>query len=337
MEKLKSVQQKIPCIFEISVINEPSDKRSNQPYKVVAGEKLNPKIKDLTELNDVLATEKLDGTCVLIDEFNGKPWLWARYDRKPTKGAEKRFRKFQNQQQSCENRSEIMERKFEWDFSKDFKDIPDHWKPASGVDVQDGHVLPDSIGHTPGWVPVDVKSRQHCWHLTSVDLQQGLAVVLRETDDNKELVIDCVLLETLLGHTAELIGTMVNGNPYGIGSKQCPVHILVIHGSIPIYNLPSITRSNIQEWFLNNDNSKLEGIVWHFPTGQLYKLHRNHLGLEWPIGDLVLSKRPVSVSHNFSKYEFTDDKKTQFYFFSNIVGHRCEMLKEIHDEIIQKT
>lgn len=31
----------------------------------------------------------------------------------------------------------------------------------------------------PGWVPVELTSRQHCWHLSAVDYTLGLALVLR--------------------------------------------------------------------------------------------------------------------------------------------------------------
>ena len=48
--------------------------------------------------------------------------MWARYDRKPTKGAEKRFRKFQSQQQKLGGAGDSKDQeKFAWDLQKDFK------------------------------------------------------------------------------------------------------------------------------------------------------------------------------------------------------------------------
>ena len=63
MDKLGNVQQKISCVFETHVVEEPSGKRSYQPYKVVAGEKIRTQA-ELSDIFNSIATEKLDGTCV---------------------------------------------------------------------------------------------------------------------------------------------------------------------------------------------------------------------------------------------------------------------------------
>lgn len=56
---------------------------------------------------------------------SGKPWLWARFDRKPTKGAEKRFRKWQTLRQkqglTGDGDTHGMTPTFQWDMQKDFK------------------------------------------------------------------------------------------------------------------------------------------------------------------------------------------------------------------------
>jgi len=41
-----------------------------------------------------------------------------------------------------------------------------------------------------------------------------MLTVVRERDDTS-LCVECVHLSTLAGHTAELIGTNINANPYG--------------------------------------------------------------------------------------------------------------------------
>lgn len=65
-----SVQQKISCIFETAVLEEQSNKRSYQQYKVVAVD--NIKQKALADgIARAKATEKIDGTCVYIAEFQG--------------------------------------------------------------------------------------------------------------------------------------------------------------------------------------------------------------------------------------------------------------------------
>lgn len=89
-----SVQAKVSCVFQTVVIQEPSSKRSHQPYRVVASENIR---EDALQagVQHVVPSEKLDGTCVCVREFQGKPWLWARHNRRPTKAAEKRFKKHQ--------------------------------------------------------------------------------------------------------------------------------------------------------------------------------------------------------------------------------------------------
>ncbi|KAH3884135.1 hypothetical protein DPMN_008107 [Dreissena polymorpha] len=279
MEGLGAVQQKISCVFETAVIDEVSKKRDNQSYRVQATSKIKQKAID-NEVNSAQATEKLDGTC--------QPWLWARFDKKPNKSAERRFKKFQTLKQKNST-----DQTFAWDLDKDFKETPEHWIPASGVEQEDGRPVPDDIGHTPGWVPVYPASRQHCWHLSAVDLKAGLAVVLRE-ENEFTLCIECVHLSSLLGRTAELIGTNINGNPYGIGNKKFPVHLLVVHGTIQVLDPPQLTNEAVKSWF--ETAGQVEGIVWHCANGALFKVHRNHVGLDWPVPKPVLSTRPIRIA-----------------------------------------
>ncbi|KAG8578164.1 hypothetical protein GDO81_010406 [Engystomops pustulosus] len=88
-----SVQQKISCVFVTQVKDEPSSKREHQMFKVLATETLNPLALN-AGIDSALATEKVDGTCCYVTTHKGLPYLWARYDRKPTKQAEKRFKKY---------------------------------------------------------------------------------------------------------------------------------------------------------------------------------------------------------------------------------------------------
>ena len=72
-----------------------------------------------------------------------------------------------------------------------------------------------------GWVPVEKTNKQYCWHSTVVDHETGLALLLRplrhddEDEDEDMLEITCVPLSQLQEQTLELIGTNINGNPYG--------------------------------------------------------------------------------------------------------------------------
>lgn len=327
MENCGAVQQKISCIFETAVLDEQSSKREHQQFKVVATDTIKQGAID-SDIYSARATEKLDGTCCYIAKFEDKPWLWARFDRKPNKGAEKRFKKFQSLQQKLKREAGDQNTRgsFPWDFEKDFKDTPPYWIPASGVELVDGSPVPDEIGHTPGWVPISPSSRQYCWHLSAVDLENGVALVLRESQGSEVLFLEAIPLSDLEGKTAELIGTNINGNPYGIGSKKNPLHMLVVHGSISIRNPPNIDSTALREWFQTAGD--IEGIVWHCANKSLFKLHRNHIGLPWPISEPALAKRRVEILVDTGAYEI-DDGKCMLVRLSQFNGHVRDSLKDV--------
>ncbi|OWF52570.1 uncharacterized protein C12orf29 homolog [Mizuhopecten yessoensis] len=332
MAGLGSVQQKISCVFETKVLNEPSKKRSYQQYNVVATNTVRPAARK-DGIATAIATEKLDGTCVFISEFQGKPWLWARLDRKPNKAADKRFKKFQTQQQQGEGDpgpKEKLDVTFHWEVPGNFKEVPEHWIPASGVPIVNGQPQPDANGHIPGWVPVDLKSRQHCWHLTAVDLAHNIGLVLREkTDEGRELQVDLVNLSELMGKTAELIGTHINANPYGIGNKATPLHLMVLHGSVRAAVPRGVHLEEVRAWLEGNERGRVEGLVWHCGPGSLYKLHRHHVNLPWPISDPALSHRPVTVAVDLTTYEVEEDKKSCLWTLSKLNGQTCDSLPAI--------
>jgi hypothetical protein len=70
MAKAFAVQKKIPCVFVTGVQEEASSKRSNQPFKVTASDVLNPEIIP-HDIDSARVTEKVDGTCCLIQEHEG--------------------------------------------------------------------------------------------------------------------------------------------------------------------------------------------------------------------------------------------------------------------------
>ncbi|KAK2158165.1 hypothetical protein LSH36_175g01034 [Paralvinella palmiformis] len=288
---LCNVQQKIPCVFETVILEGSSAKRQYQQFNVLAG--------------DI-------------------PWLWARHDIKPNKaglrkqkqkGKLKHFTKCEQNESQCSGAGEQRPTSQSdatdgvtilWDLEKDFKTKPAEWIPASGVKLVDGVPQPDDNGHIPGWVPVDAKSRQHCWHLSVVNLEKGFAFILQRRDDHLEIVT-CDMAE-LCGCTLELIGTNVNGNPYKLGCKQIPLHLLIRHGSIPISADLLIDRSQLARWFVDCEDGKIEGIVWHCGEGQLFKIHRHHLQLPWPVDDPKLSMLPVTI-----RISHTDDEPNALF------------------------
>lgn len=322
MRRLGSVQQKMPCIFLTEVREETSRKRDCQSFQVVASETLNPVGVD-ANVESAIATEKVDGTCCYVTLHEGQPYLWARLDRKPNKQAEKRFRKHHHLHRSCKG--------FSWNVEEDFKTVPETWIAAHGVKHLNELPLPDENGHIPGWVPVTGDSKHYCWHSSVVDYQLGAALVLRPNNDESKdtLEITAVPLNELLEQTLELIGTNINGNPYGLGNKKRPVHCLVSHGSIALRDPPPVDFQKLREWLQDSPEGKVEGIVWHCSDGTLLKVHRHHLGLRWPDGDTCLGSRSVIVNVDAAVNEY-DNTKDLFTSFSKLNGRHFEQLQDIH-------
>ncbi|XP_071382110.1 RNA ligase 1 isoform X1 [Centroberyx affinis] len=331
MRRLGSVQQKIPCIFLTEVKEEQSRKRECQQFQVVATENVNPVALE-SNIDCALATEKLDGTCCYVTVYKGQPYLWARLDRKPSKQADKRFKKYQHSHKSCKG--------FTWNVEEDFKTVPEAWIPAHRVKHHNGNPVPDEHGHIPeiltgpcacvGWVPVERENKQYCWHSSVVEYDAGLALVLRPSAEEEDtLEITAVPLAELLEQTLELIGTNVNGNPYGLGSKKQPVHALVSHGSVRIRNPPPADFQQLCSWLQDSPEGRVEGIVWHCNNGTLVKVHRHHLGLRWPDGETLLGSRPVVVHVDGTVDEYDIDSRDLFTSFSRLNGRRFSRLRDV--------
>ncbi|MFT7799700.1 uncharacterized protein C12orf29 homolog isoform X1 [Arapaima gigas] len=320
MRRLGSVQQKIPCVFMTELRDEPSRKHHFQHFQVVASEKLNPRV-ERSQLECAVATEKLDGTCCYVSMYQGKPYLWARLDRKPNKQADKRFKKFQHSGKNCTE--------FVWNVEEDFRSVPDSWISAHGVQFQNGQPVPDENGHILGWVPVEKNNKQYCWHSSVVNYEAGVALVLKPHVDDWELLeISAIPLSELLDQTLELIGTNISGNPYGLGSKKKPIHLLVPHGAVPIKNAPPVNYQRLTRWFQDSEEGQVEGIVWHCNDGTLMKLHRHHLGLKWPDGETFLNKRPVVVNFDWTVYDSDVLSKDLFTTFSKLAGQRFDHIQD---------
>ncbi|ESO13049.1 hypothetical protein HELRODRAFT_63644 [Helobdella robusta] len=281
---LLNVKKKINCIFEIVIEPSISSKRPNQFFSVQATDGLRNEF--VSSLNQPhIVSEKIDGTSSFVRRFNGIPWLWARHDRKPTKNYKKMH---------IGDSIDYQDFKIE-----NYKDAPENWTASDACLNEMGKLIPDTNGHIMGWVPINPQLKQHCWHCQAVDLESGLALTLKPNDGHADNTLELSIepLEKLEECTFELIGTNINGNAYNIGSKQAPLHILVRHGIIKISKTyPNVTQSSLRNWFINDENGRVEGIVWHCSNSRLYKLHRHHLGLEWPIDCTKLSTRPLVIN-----------------------------------------
>ncbi|XP_056137764.1 uncharacterized protein C12orf29 homolog isoform X1 [Lampris incognitus] len=320
MRRLGSVQQKMACVFVPDVKEEQSRKRECQQFQVIATENVNPVAVE-ANVDCAHATEKLDGTCCYVSLYKGQPYLWARLDMKPNKQTEKRFRKYQHSHKTSQG--------FMWNLEEDFKVVPETWIPAHKVKHHNGHPVPDEHGHIPGWVPVEMDNKQYCWHSSVVDYLAGVALVLRPDSESEDLLeIAAVPLVDLVEQTLELIGTNVNGNPYGLGSKKQPVHALVLHGSICIRNPPPVDFQQLRDWFQESPEGCVEGIVWHCNDGTLVKVHRHHLGLRWPDGNTFFGGRPVVININRAVDEYNSSKDL-FMLFSILNGRCFSQLQDI--------
>ncbi|KAL7982556.1 hypothetical protein Chor_010154 [Crotalus horridus] len=291
MSRLGSVQQKVPCLFVTQVKEEPSAKRERQSFKVLATNSISKKAL-AADIYNAIPTEKMDGTCCYITTYKG----------------------------------------FTWNIEEDFRSVPECWIPAKDIEYYNGKPFPDENGHIPGWVPVEKNSKLYCWHSSAVDYEYELALILKHHAEEPDLLEICpVPLIEIAEQTLELIGTNINANPYGLGNKKHPVHLLVLHGTFKIKNAPSINRNDILTWLDGCKEGKIEGIVWHCRDGNLIKLHRHHLGLSWPIADPSLTSKPVTVTFCRSKYNF--EPKTLFHYFSKLDGHRFNSLRDIISDL----
>ncbi|XP_069760419.1 RNA ligase 1 isoform X2 [Narcine bancroftii] len=288
-------------------------------YRVMATGDLSPEAL-AANVHHAIATEKVDGTCCYVSKYKDLPCLWARLDRKPTKQAEKRFRKFQSSRSGAE---------FIWNLDNDFRIVPDAWIPAHGVIQSEGCLQPDENGHIPGWIPVETGSKQYCWHLSAVNYETGSTLVLRPCFGKNLLEITIVPLVELLEQTLELIGTHINGNPYALGSKKRPLHLLVPHGSLQIEKPPSLNQTDLIAWFKESEEAKVEGIVWHCTNGVLVKLHRHHLGLEWPLPETHLTSRPLTINVNLTKFTWDFDSRSSFVTLARLNGKQFDHVKDL--------
>lgn len=314
-DSLCPVQSKIHCIFESKVEAVPSNKRRGQNYKVVASEILSKHAVNIDKLSKHV-TEKIDGTCCYVQNNEEKSCLFARFDRKPTKPVEKKLKQFFAKYNRWErDGKEGEEPTFELNHKTDLKSVPEAWMPAKLVKLDEENCpIPDRNGHTPGWVPISTDTKQYCWHHTVVE-QERLLVVRKCSHKDEEVSLEIVDVPfcDLHDKTFELVGTSINANPYGLGSKEQPFHFLVQHGAISI-DLPhdDIEYNLLKSWF-RSDACKVEGLVWHCSNGKMFKLHRHHMDLKWPLPDkscsslsqksIVVKMQPNNIAHPSKLFE----------------------------------
>ena len=109
-----------------------------------------------------------------------------------------------------------------------------------------------NTNHWPGWVPVGAGPEDK-WFRAGMHM-----TVTRE------------------GHTYELVGPNVQGNPYGLR-----VHTLWPHGDELMDLGPGRAFEAIRTYLRDADN--MEGIVWWHSDGRKVKIKRRDFGFSWPL------------------------------------------------------
>jgi Family of unknown function (DUF5565) len=100
---------------------------------------------------------------------------------------------------------------------------------------------------------------------------------------DKSLTYEYIDLSDLNGKSFELMGPKIQCN-----SHSLQFHALMEHGLIECATYPEVTVNNpnlldqIKEWHSTDPlGQAIEGVVLHFESGQMFKLHRHHLDMEW--------------------------------------------------------
>lgn len=165
--------------------------------------------------------------------------------------------------------------------------------------------------HAVGYMPIQEGSKEDQWFWevfeTPLNSENPRVRVLRPIEfmeqgsnncydmrNKKKLQAMYVDISELEGKTLELLGPKVQGNPHSL-----PFHVLMEHGIMECPTYPNLldadSLNKIKEWHSTDPiGMNVEGVVLHFATGEIFKLHRHHLDLVWhlntrvtPILDLV--------------------------------------------------
>lgn len=73
--------------------------------------------------------------------------------------------------------------------------------------------------------------------------------------------------------SAEAVGESIQGNPLNLKGHELALFSL---GRVPNFQNVPLEYNAMKEWIKNQDSQygtgKIEGIVWHFPNGDMYKI-----------------------------------------------------------------
>lgn len=259
------VMGKIECIYDREQSNEPTLKHGRSGPQFLAVSRFAQEFMAATMAGIVFSfTGKIDGTCTLVKDGQ----MFKRRDL------------------------------------KDLSNVPAKWFQTAN----------EINGHFIGFMPLE----QGDPHLMCHPLRDGVEPTTRNLKNPESydlsrvralflvdgsMQMKIVLTESLDGKTVEVVGPKLNNNSHGL-----EFHCVIPHGEIEIPKeqfldlVSAVTEQTadttettetadvterpildeIKNWFLTSKMGPfLEGIVIHFENGQMFKLHREHLGLPW--------------------------------------------------------
>jgi len=250
--KSNLVTDKIPAIFICGFTDQPSSKigsDTTQNREYIATSRLNEELKTLLDKNvKYKVTCKIDGTCGYI----GSGQLFKRRDLKLGRNK-----------------------------PKDWFDIGNNANETNTINhgaVSHNAVGHNAVGHNVGFMPLE---KCDIWHIDCfIDKERTNINILAHGNSNN-LVYKTININELNNKTVEIVGPKFNGNPHKLEK-----HAVVEHGLFEIGSFPKLTDTDlyngIKEWFQTSSIGKLiEGVVIHFESGDMFKLHRHHLRLPW--------------------------------------------------------
>jgi hypothetical protein len=148
------------------------------------------------------------------------------------------------------------------------RDKPENWLETCPA---------DNKGHRIGFMKL-ANNAGDKWALSTLTYRDNKTFIKAVTIDKGYFDIVDLPIEQLDGRTVELVGPKIQGNKHMLN-----VHCVIPHGLFQLTGFPKkFCFDEFVKWFATDNKTRFfEGIVVHFNNGELYKIHRHHLDMEW--------------------------------------------------------
>lgn len=239
-----------------------TEKAGRDGEKYLATSELHPALKEeFKKGGKYKATAKVDGTCTLVKNNA----LWKRRDVKAG------------------------------------RDVPATWVQTGGLDNTD---KTENGGHLIGFMSLEKGDKWYldCHVKTETGYDMTKVHILAPSTEENRLVYREIDISELEGHTVEVLGPKFQNNP-----QKLTMHCVIRHGDIVLKDFPTLEKyvsdeifdsdplTDIKKWFAESPQAPfIEGVVIHFESGKLFKIHRHHLDMDWvannnpPLHDMLL-------------------------------------------------